>query len=202
MQSLGKDKSGNYDFKKMIMSLSDNDKIRILHDDNILEEYGLGCYDIKDIIVSLNDKIKIDLLLNKDFVNNQLNLEGYIIAIIVASLEDEKVKLEMIQTYELVNYQVAIVLATFSSNETKKLALLENKYNFYKSNIIELIVSMDMEALIDFLKGNKDYLDKNDVRIYRVIKELDSNKQLEFISKLEEFELTNRRNKANFSQFR
>lgn len=189
-----------YKILDVVKSLKDHSKILILRDSNFREKHELKSPDIRVIVLLLGDKAKEALLEDKDFAQNQLGLENYMITEVVSTLQNEEAKLQMIDIYNFEKYLVGDILKTFS-DESKKGILVEDRYHFGPHNIVSIISSMDNGSLIRFLKENKTFLMQHDIRPWHIIKELDSERQLEFISKFEDADLTVRRKKTDFSCF-
>ena len=185
---------------ELVKTLGDNEKTKLLQDSDFLrEKYGMQDYDFKDIALTLREEGKKSLLQNRDLMENQL--KDYAIKEIVASLEDEETKLNMIDSYEFKSYLVKDIIQTFSHDGMKEV-LLENKYGFSDYDITDIVAAMDTDSLVNFVNENKEFLEQNDVSPYRIIKQLNSERQLEFMSRFEDVELTMRREETNFSNFR
>lgn len=191
----------DWHIKELVESLGENGKIEILKDSNFLQKHGIEDFQIKKIILTLNDENKVALLSNIDLIEKQLKMKDYTIKDIVAGLEDEKIKLNMIENYKFESYLSKDIIQTFST-EGMKDVLLENKYNFNNYDIISLIASMNTNSLIEFINENKEFISQNNVSPYRIINQLDSQKQIEFMSVFEDVELTIRRKKTNFSNLK
>lgn len=184
-------------------TLQENGKVQLLHNKEFIEKHEISSYYIKKIILSLSESKKIELLLDKEFLKNELKLdEDWEISEIVASLEDEDSKTDMIDIY---NFRISTIeehIFITYSDEYKTKMLIENKYNFKKFNIIQIICNMNIDFLINFFNENSKFLKEKEIAPYEVIKKLDNEKQLEFISKFEELKLTVRRKKTNISNLK
>lgn len=174
----------------VIETLQDNGKMQLLNNKEFLERYSIGSYYIKKIILSLSESKRIELLLDKDFLKNQLKLdENYDITKLVASLKDENKKSDIIDIYDFSPCFLTDILIT-CSDKYKEKTLIKNKYNFIEGSIIEVISSMDTNFLVSFFNKHNKYIEEKSIKPYQIIARLDSKKQLEFISKFEELNLS------------
>lgn len=191
----------NSEILKIVNSLNDYGKMMILQNENFFKNHYLQ-YGMNNIVLSLNDENKRNILLNKDFLEkNKLQFNVGMISDIVASIKDEKIKQEMIDTYKFENNFLVNILKTFSP-ESKRKMLLENRYNFNETDIISLVSSMDTNSIISFFNNHRNFLKKNNIKPYSITNVLDSKNQLELLSKFENIKLSIRREKGNFSDFR
>lgn len=173
----------------LIESLGNDNKIKLLHMKDFIQEYDIKDYEIRDIIKSLNDENKKDILSEKDFIKEELKLEEYQVLDLITSLQDEESKLEMIPFYELKEYQIAQVVKTFCDTSKTEI-ILKNKYEFSRHFKAEIISTMSVDAMVEFINENKEFMEENKITSHEVTKILDKEKQIEFISKLEETHLS------------
>lgn len=146
-------------------------------------------YQIKNLVESLDDHGKLEIFSDKNFVEQNLHLNKYQIPSIISSISSEKIKLELIDAYELNSFQIIDILETFS-DETKISILLENKYGFNSNNLSILASSLSPDSLLDFFKNNRDFLDNNNISPYSITRKLDWKNQLDFVSKFENIGLS------------
>lgn len=166
--------------------LSDNEKLEILKNENLRQKYNIDSIEAFNIIITLNDKNKKQLLSDKDFIEKELN--RYQIVHIVKTFSDESIKSEMMEYYEFENYEKLEVVKTFSDKSKEKI-IIENLYNFGKIDLTELASTLRVDSLVNFLKNNKEFLQKNSISPYEITKRLEKENQLDFVSKIEETEL-------------
>lgn len=153
----------------IIKSLKDNGKMEILKDANYRKKYNIDEYYITNIIMTFTDEGKKRLLLDKDFLEHELKIGKYSISTIIASLESQNEKLNFIDKYKLKNSEIA-----------------------------QIVSSMDVNSIINFLNENKQFCQEKGIKPYIIMIGIDSKKQLEFISKLENIEeLSIRRKEKN-----
>lgn len=180
---------------EIINSLGEYGKVQILYNNDFLTKYQIADFYVTRIMISLSDTTKVELLSNKDFIENQLKLNKYKVSSIIESIQDEKLKLQALDIYNLENNQIVSVLETCSDN-SKAVSLLDNKYNFRKSDVVFLLSSMDVDTLMTFINEHNEFLDKNSISTYQITVRFDKEKQLEFVEKLENVNLpTNEKRK-------
>ena len=191
-----------FDIVYIINLLKDEAKMEVLKDTNYKEKYNIDEYHIKNIIVKFTNDNKKSLLLDKDFVEKELKIGKNYISMIVASLESEDEKIKFIDEYEFGSYELSEILCTFS-DEYKKVVLLENKYNLMKYEINAILISMETNAIINFINENEQFCAQNGIEPYVIMAIMDSKKQLEFIQQLENIErLTIRRKETSICKVR
>lgn len=191
-----------FDIVYIINLLKDEAKMEVLKDTNYREKYNIDEYHIKNIIVEFTNDNKKSLLLDKDFVEKELKIGKNYISMIVASLESEDEKIKFIDEYEFGSYELSEILCTFS-DEYKKVVLLENKFNLMKYEINAILISMETNAIINFINENEQFCAQNGIEPYVIMAIMDSKKQLEFIQQLENIErLTIRRKETSICKVR
>lgn len=152
--------------------------------------------DIISLIKSLDSEEIKSLLVDKDFLQEELGLKDGDIVDIIRNLNDEQVKLDMIEYYQLSKYEIAYILETISK-ERKVEIVFENRYKLGPSHIASLISTMDISQIEDIIKNHREFLKSNEIKPFRIVRMLDSEKQLEFISRIENMNCTLRREKGN-----
>ena len=146
-------------------------------------------YQIKNLVESLDDHGKLEIFSDKNFVEQNLHLNKYQIPSIISSISSEKIKLELIDAYELNSFQIIDILETFS-DKSKTSILLENKYGFSSNNLSILASSLSPDSLLDFFKNNRSFLDNNNISPYSITRKLDWKGQIAFISNFEDIGLS------------
>lgn len=179
----------NSSIKDIIKTLNNNDIIQILRKKDFLKRNNIGLYEIEDIVVSMSDEGKSKLISNKNFIEEELKLDKYVIAKITKTINSEESKIELIDLYDFEEYQISDILETFSKEE-KLQFILKNKYALKQDSLSEIISSLDIDSLVDFLKDNRNFLVENKIRPYNITRKLDADKQLEFIERFEDIGLT------------
>lgn len=138
----------------------------------------------------IHNQIKNDpsILYNKEYIYDELNLsENEVVGLIAGSKLSDEGKKDLIDIYELSEYNAVSIIKTYSDSNKEK-ELLENpKYNI--SNKIDILSSFETKNLINFINNYKESF-LSDIKIYRIIGQLNSEKQLEFVSNLDTVNLT------------
>jgi hypothetical protein len=195
---------------KIIDTISDeNIKLQVIHDSNISEwekvqiigkmsnkakmkvlidkkTYGIDFFG-DDIIFSFDDSTKVKILLNPEIGRDMLKLNNAQITKLAKELSNDTDKLNVLKMYNLGIYEKEIV-KSLSENDNKIKCLLEK--NFNQNYSIEILETLDEKTLISFFKQNKDFYKKNNIHPYNVIWRLNKEKQMNFVSSLEDMELT------------
>lgn len=174
-----------FEVMKIFKSLGDDDKVHILRYSAFIEKYDIKGYEIQQIIKSLSDEKKREILIDRDFIKNKLHLEGYQVPHIVASIESEAIKSEIIALYEFEDYQKLEILKTFS-DKSKTRIILENEYGIGKIYLQILISTLSVDALVEFFRDNREWLSKMRIKPYEITTDLNKEKQLDFVSKFED----------------
>lgn len=195
---------------KIIDAISDeNIKLQVIRDSNILEwekiqiiekmsnkakmkalmdkkTYGIDFLG-DNIIFSFDESTKVKILLNPEIGRDMLKLNNAQITKLAKELSNDTDKLKVLKMYNLGIYEKEIV-KSLSENDNKIKYLLEK--NFNPNDSVEILETLDEKTLISFFKQNKDFYKKNNIHPYSVIWRLDKEKQMNFVSSLEDMELT------------
>lgn len=142
---------------KRLLETSD-EKYSILTDRNILSEYNISAFDITNLATRfLTNEQRISLLQDTDFALEKLTIP-YIKDIVMGLNVDDKVKIDIIESYDFNIHQINNILTSFS-----------------------------VDSLVN-LFSNKEFLQKYKIQPYKVTKGLTYEKQLDFISRFEELD--------------
>lgn len=147
-------------------------------------------------INSLKDENKIKMLKNVDELK-KFNIKGnekYALNEIIKSFNDEYTKIEMIELYKIKNNDMIDILKTFSV-ESKKEILINDKFCLDNYDIQKIVESFDVENVIEFFKENNKFLEEKGIKEYEIVANFNDEKQLEFVSRLEENNLSVAKNK-------
>lgn len=177
-----------YQIIDIIIKMNDSTKKQILRNQEFVEKHKIVDYELNKIISSLSDGAKIEILQDKDLIQNSLHLKDYKIAELVKGISSDDEKQAMLELYELKNYLKINIINTLH-NDIKLNILLKND-DFNKNDRIGILKSFDIETLSEFLKHNRAFLSKSDINPYEIICKLDTEQQKDFITKLEDINLT------------
>lgn len=176
-----------FDISPIIDSMEQEYKIKMLYNKEFLQKYGIDKFEIFGIINSLDEQNIQKILVNREFVEE--NLYKMYIPDFISKLESEKLKLELIQQYNIEGHDQVQVLKTFS-DKSKIQMVLADEYEFSKRNKIEIIQTFNVDELKNFLNNNKEFLTQNDISVYEITKNLSKDNQLDFVAKIETMDLT------------
>ena len=178
----------NYEILKIITQLNDEQKEQILRDEKFLEKNKFQNYNKNAIISSLSEEAREKVLLDKDVMINKLHLDNYTISGLARELSNEQLKLKVIETYQLENLYKVDIISTFSDKSKIDIVLQDESLDQF--NVIKILKTLDVEILTDFLVNNKEMLSQKDINIFEITRELDTDKQKQFVEKLLELDLT------------
>lgn len=168
--------------------MSDSTKQQLLHNQEFIEKHQLAGYELEKIISSLTEEARTETLMDLDLIKNKLHLEDFRVTKLVKGLSDEEIKDKAMGIYQFANYQKVDILKTYSNRH--KLDTLMQEKDFNKFDIIDIIQTLDIETLSEFLRENKEFCNENQIYPYEVVKSLDGNQQIDFVAKLEDMNLT------------
>lgn len=175
------------DFKKLLEET--NDKLSIFTSKEILDKCNFNVKEFFDLISDfLTDEERTKILMDKDLAINKLHLKDFQITKLAKELSSEEAKIKILEIYQLSNDKKVNIIKTCDSN-TKMHILLEDR-NFNKYNQIEILKSLEIETLSRFLVEHKEFFKENDIHSYKIIMNLDTEKQKEFLANLEYCNLT------------
>ncbi len=126
--------------------------------------------------------------MDKDLVINKLHFQDYDVTELIKMLQSDDSKLKMLEIYNLSDYEKTNIINTLNA-ESKLNTLLEDK-NLSKNNKMNIIRSFETSQIIDIFVQYKEFCSEHDIHPYEVVRELNPDMQKEFISKLEEIDLS------------
>lgn len=179
----------SYQIVDIVDSLGEQGKMEILRKPEFFKEHDIKKIEMQRLIESLSSKNKQELMSNRTFIEQKLQLDSYQIKEIVTNFETEEIKAQMIDIYEFKKDQIVDIIKTFS-DKSKTAILLEDRYKLYKNNIEKLVSTYSIDSLMDFFRDNKEFLAKNDIKPYHITTYFNKEKQLEFVSRMENISLS------------
>ena len=178
----------SYQIVDIIKKMSDIGKQQLLYNQEFIEKHQIAGYEIEEIISSLTEETRVEILMDIDLIRNKLHLEDFQVTKFVERLSSEEVKDKAIGIYQFANYQKKGILRTYSNSH--KLDVMMQEKGFNKFDIIDILQTLDVEALSEFLTEHKEFCNENQILPYEVVKSLDGDQQMEFVAKLEDINLT------------
>ena len=180
----------DYDVIEIIETLENDKKLQWLK--TIGQDYQgpqISENDLYKIINELDSDNKKTLLQDSKFTKDTLKIQDFEIINLICEIEGDKDKLELGKLYQIDNSSMYNIVSSLSS-EAKKKIILENPYNFTDYNIKRLINTLDAKTLADIFKNNKEFLRSKEIKPYEVIRTLSTENQLDFISIIENTDLS------------
>ena len=172
----------------IIKNMSDVGKTQLLYNQEFIKKYGIDNYAIIDIIESLSDSEKAQILTNGDFIKNKLQLNDGQIINLAKELMSEDSKRTILKKYHFEKYLMVELITTFS-DQSKLEILLEDK-NFDRNDKIDILKSLNVDALSEFITNNKEFCEENNIRPYQIVRLLKPEQQLSFVANLENMGLS------------
>ncbi len=172
----------------IIKNMSDASKTQLLYNQEFIKKYEIAAYEIMKIIKSLSDSEKAQILTNDDLIKNKLQLADWQIINLAKELSGEDSKRDILKKYHFEKYLMVELITTFS-DKSKLEILLEDK-NFDRNDKINILKSLNVDALSEFIKNNKEFCEKNNIRPYQIVRLLKPEQQLSFVADLENMGLS------------
>lgn len=163
---------------------NENIKLEIIYNYNFMSKFENHI--IVDSIKSLSDNRKKQILQDEKFIS-KYQFTKQELCDIISSFSDEA-KTKILEIYELEEQLIFDIVNTYSNENKLEIILKEKRLNKY--NKIQLLSSLNIETLGEFFKENKEFCVKHDIHPYEIIRKLDSERQKDFITKLENFGLS------------
>lgn len=169
---------------KSIIEKSQDKLSMFLNPELILSCDKLTNSDLTELITTfLDDSQKVELLKNEEIILNVLGLKNYNVSNIISSLNNVENKIEMLSKYDLENYNKIGIIRSFPL-EQKIQTILNNTYNLKKADLAQIIASLSIDNLINFVNTNKEFLNNNNLSIANITRILDKKSSIELINKL------------------
>ena len=163
----------------------ENIKFRLLKDENIMSRFSSK--EILDMIQNLSDESKAKIATNTYLTLEILHLKDYEITELVKNISSEKVKLDILEEIILQPYLKAKIIVTLSPKERIRMLLKEPL--LLPNNQIDIISSLDVNDLGDFLVNHKSFCVENDIHPYEITMNLSPESQKDFVSILHDLDL-------------
>ena len=183
-------KFSNYDVTQLILSMEDESKKKCLNSKGLLEKTHLNQSNIAEIINSMSENEKKEILNNPDKARYLWDLNERNFSTIIDSLKDEDERLDYIDKCELNNTAVICDVVEKLSDKRKLETLLSEKYDFYNYQTCTILANFQIDNLFKVLEEQKEFFEKNEISVFEITKKLSKDKQLEFLSRMEEIELS------------
>lgn len=174
----------SYDLETLIKKLNDSDKEKLLNIQDWFKKHEFNTYQVTEIIIGINESTRYNIVSNP-ILMERLQLEKYNVTQIIVSLEDEEDKNKLLDIYQFEEYEQANIVTTYSDEGKEKFL---SSSQLCKNSKILILKSFGVDNLITYINNQKNNL--SDLEIYEIIMKLDESQQEEFISKLNNVNLT------------
>ena len=172
----------------IMKKMGDSSKLQLLRSQDFIEKHKIEDLYLNDIILSLNENSRIEILLDTDLIKNKLKLSEYYISDLIAKLSDDDAKGRLIEAYKFDGFRKTKIISSYS-NENKIKKILAST-DMDSGAIIDILKTLDVEALIKFLVEQKEFCNEKKILPYKIICGLEPEKQKEFVVNLENTNLT------------
>lgn len=175
-----------YDIVNMVKTIDDSFKVEVLKKDSCIAK--LNKYTILDIIKSLDFEFAKQVILDKSFVD-KAELTGYDLASIIKVMDQEEIKAMFEEKETLIdelgfeNGNFTTLINAIEDNNTKIEYMDQIDFASFERN------SIISSCSVDYLMENKEIFQENDICLHRFVKFLPEEKQIEFATKIEKFEI-------------
>lgn len=178
----------NFNIKKILYTLDDDSKIRFLTEEQFSQNNKLSKFNQKEIIMSLGENAKIKILNDSEMLKEKLQIDKFYIPDLIATINNDELKLEFAKKYELNNYNMVPLLKSCSQETRLNYITGDNLLN--QSNITEVISSLDISSILELINQNSRLLVDNEIEPYNIMLKLNAEKQLEFLSQMPNLDIT------------
>ena len=174
--------------KSIIISLitDENLILKVINNKTII--YNISCFDVPTIISNLSEKNKEKVLLDKELIKENFNMDDFEIVPLIKELSSDEIKDKFIEIYKLNISDETEVLKSCSDDH--KIEMLLKKEYFRENDVTELLSTLSCEKLVEFIKEHKDIIQKKEVKLFEVISQFDKKQQELFIENLEDLNLS------------
>ena len=176
------------DFKQLMKTSTDEDKIYVLKNPGILKKFNVKKYEIRRWIESMSNDGKKTMLEDRDTII-QVGFFDDELSKFISEIEDDKDKIKFVKDYKLRGDSTRRVIVT-CSDETKKSVILEENESLNVSDLESIMSSLGIDAFVEFVNNQHKFLEDKDIRVFNVIKRLTPEKQLELVWKIDEMGLS------------
>lgn len=179
----------DYTLQNMMEGLGDAGVLLVLNDEELLNQYDKHKITRVKMIKNLSSETKEQLAYDHDFLEGKLGLETGEISQIVASIDDDKIKMDLMGKYEFNDIGIVEIAGTLS-DDSKVEFLLENQFDLSKHKLKDIVKKLSMDKLVEFVNNETQFFEQNELSMYEVTRVMDKQTQLEFISRIEEMNLS------------
>ncbi len=186
---------------EIIGDLDDDCKMQILHNVSFIKKHNLDAYNTALLVLilkTLKDTNKEKILSESQLISDELHIEDSQICTLIKSLSSDIAKINLIDKYKFTERSIFEIIGTLSNEN--KLLMLQKYDNLKTSQKKDILALFDNKSLINLIfNGNKEILQNNHIFPYEIIMNLDIDRQKDFISHIEELDLSPNEKKEIFA---
>lgn len=160
-------------------------KLQLLENDSIISKMDQG--KIIELISGISDEARASVLKDTEFTK-KIGLQTHQLMELTKQLSIDSEKLEIMDIYEFDAERRVKILRTCSDETKTEVILGENQLP--RNNKIEILSSYDVKALAEFILANGKFCEENNISPYDITRNLDKNKQKEFVELLPDISLS------------
>ena len=187
------------EINEILLSLEYEDKIKILRNIDFIKKSNILQNGTRIVILFTNllkDEDIRKLLLDREFIEKELNLDSIIITLIIDSLESTEIKLEMINLYlDKISRKMTRIILESCPVDTIISIIIKEKCKFSKVAIKEILSSIKVDLLVNTFIEYRKILYEKGITIYDIIMEANEDVQLEIVSELVKRGITDKEKK-------
>lgn len=174
-----------YNIRDIIRGMTDKWKKKIIYSQDFNEWYSnFDENDYYEIIKSMTSNDEITAILEDEkFITDKLS--GYYISELLPRVQNEDKRYQLGIKYNLNISALERVIASCSDDKKTEILLSEeNKFGY--TGIESILASFEINNLFNFLQQHSDFIQKYKVHIYVIVRLLSEEKQLQFVSMMDE----------------
>lgn len=184
----------SWQVEEFLESLSEEKRANLIQDGDFLKQYSVSKYKFENILKSLNQEHIIEIMKNKELIE-EIGLVSYDIEEVIKNINDDNEKIGLMEKYDLPISRKASIICSLQDDKKKEQIILENKYGFDIVSFERVLSSMQTENIGSFFSVHKEFCEAKQIVPYDVVYKLDVDQQLEFVGKMEDFDLTDKEKK-------
>lgn len=194
-------KNLGWEYKAEIIKLIENDdeKIKLLKNPNFVGDSDTSDLDKGMLIRPLSDYVKIQCIFDTDIIKDER-----VIGRILQTLSDENKEAILsnnkLNKFEFSKWDLSENLIKGFRNEEKRIELMiMYQANLNVNNYINILCTLSIDTLIKFIESNEGFLETYNIKIYEITRKLKRQGQIEFVSKIEELNISSKEKKLIFA---
>ena len=184
----------SWQVEEFLESLSEEKRANLIQDGDFLKQYAVRQYTFRNILKSLSQEHFIQIIENKELME-EVGLDSYDIEDFIKNIIKDNEKIGLMEKYDLPINRKESIICSLQDDKKKEQIILENKYGFDIVSFEIILSSMQTENIGGFFSVHKEFCEAKQIVPYNVVDMLDVDQQLEFVGKMEDFDLTDKEKK-------